>query len=104
MPELNTSLSHWHSVSHRILWLFIVPGVCSSVLRKDWKCTVPAAALGSGLLPPGMILLVFEDAKSREGIGGGQDCFHVMWVFSLCKNLASLKKQTNKKIKREELY
>lgn len=83
VSELNISLRHCHSVSHHILLLFIVPGVCSSVLRKDWKCTVPAAALGSRLLRPGMILLVFEDAKSRERFVRGKDCFHLMWIFFL---------------------
>lgn len=47
--------------------------VCSSVLRKDRKCTVPAAALGSHLLHPGMNLLVFEDAKSREELRRHKD-------------------------------
>lgn len=38
-----------------LLWLFsVIPGVYSSVLRKDWNYLVPAAAaLGSRLLRPG---------------------------------------------------
>lgn len=66
------------------LLLFMIPGVCSSVLREDWKCTVPAAALGSRLLHPGMILLVFEDAKGREGLGRGERLFSPNVVFFPC--------------------
>lgn len=83
VPELNASLRCCHPVSHHILLLFTVPGVCSSVLRKDWKCTVPAAALGTRLLHLGKILLEFEKAKSREG----NTRLSSMWFgFSLCES------------------
>lgn len=74
MPELNILLRQCHSFSG-ILLLFFIPGVFNSVLRKNWKCTVPAAALGSRLLHPGMILVVLEDAKNREGVGRQKDCY-----------------------------
>lgn len=77
-----------------ILLLVFVPGVCSSVLRKNWRCTVPAAALGSRLLHPGMILVVIEDAKSREGLGRWKD-YDLMWFLNLCENLSSFLKNEN---------
>lgn len=45
---------------------------------------MPAAVLGSRLLHPGMILLVFEDAKSREGLGSGERLFSPNVVFFPC--------------------
>lgn len=45
---------------------------------------MPAAALGSRLLHPGMILLVFEDAKGREGPGRGERLFSPNVVFFPC--------------------
>lgn len=66
VPELNMLLRQWCSFCD-VLLLFFIAGVCSSVLRKNWKCTVPAAALGSRLSHPGMILLVTERCKEQGG-------------------------------------
>lgn len=57
---------------------------------------MPAAALGSRLLHPGMILLVFEDAKGREGLGRGERLFSPNVVFFPCVKIWLIWKEKKK--------